>query len=489
MSVISRLPIITACTGIFLLMLSALLFIHEKYSTPPIPIIPSSVNLETDIASALDEVIQHLEKEFVNETPLKREEMHQIAVDAILKKIGDQHGKFLTNDEYGRLKDRMTPTHYGGLNIRVAKHLSGNDKAEILILEIFDGSPVGTFGVRPGDTISHVNGIMVTPDNWEDMVKSVRGPIGSDVRITVKRDSRVKLGELTFQRVRSKLQTIFAHHENCYMHLRISLFINSPEQQVFDAVEPILKECDGGVRGIVLDVRNNPGGSLLGAIKLVDMFLDPDDVVVKTIGRAAENNMTYKAEHEAVFPKSIPMVALINGRSASASEILVGALKKYRTLFAVLGEKSYGKGSVQTVFPVNGGTSAVKITTAIYLAGGTIEIDGVGIKPNVEVKQTITPGQTDMQRVVNTTLILNSMNPAVDHQLRMGYHFVAHLANNKAVVSISPDRGVLQALESVEAQKPVVVTGSLCREAGLRGCPRPREVLQAPSFGTPGNPP
>jgi carboxyl-terminal processing protease len=302
-------------------------------------------------------VYEHLMRNYVDE--LDPEEVIQRAIDAMLEDL-DPHSQLLTPEIY---EDLMTSTQgqFGGLGIQIVVR----DGYPTVVSPI-DGTPAARLGIRGGDQIVEIEG--ESTEGWKSSqaVKHLRGPKGSKVNIGIKRPGRDKVIPFTITRDIIKIESVpyaFMLDEDAGVgYVRISNFARTTRSELEDKLSQLEKQ---GMESLILDLRFNPGGLLSAATDVSELFLDQGDLIVYTQGRLAQQNMNYYASSRAGRKwKSRPLVVLVNGSSASASEILSGAIQDH-DIGVVAGQTTFGKGSVQTVFELDE-TRALKLTTARY---------------------------------------------------------------------------------------------------------------------------
>jgi carboxyl-terminal processing protease len=302
-------------------------------------------------------VYEHLMRNYVDE--LDPEEVIQRAIDAMLEDL-DPHSQLLTPEIY---EDLMTSTQgqFGGLGIQIVVR----DGYPTVVSPI-DGTPAARLGIRGGDQIVEIEG--ESTEGWKssEAVKHLRGPKGSKVNIGIKRPGRDKVIPFTITRDIIKIESVpyaFMLDEDAGVgYVRISNFARTTRSELEDKLSQLERE---GMESLILDLRFNPGGLLSAATDVSELFLDQGDLIVYTQGRLAQQNMNYYASSRAGRKwKSRPLVVLVNGSSASASEILSGAIQDH-DIGVVAGQTTFGKGSVQTVFELDE-TRALKLTTARY---------------------------------------------------------------------------------------------------------------------------
>ena len=305
-------------------------------------------------------------------------ELIEAAINGMLTSL-DPHSSFLSADDYSDMQTQ-TRGSFGGLGIEVSQ-----EEGLVKVVAPIDDTPAANAGIQPGDFITHVNGESLLGLPLDDAVEMMRGPIGSEITITVLREGESEPFDLTMSRDTIKLTVVRSRVEGHAVVLRVSTF----NDETYDTLQAELKKAveeAGGidrVTGFVLDLRNNPGGLLNQAISVSDAFLDAGEIV-STRGRNPDESERWNAE-AGDLAEGKPMVVLINGGSASASEIVAGALQDHRRAI-VVGEKSFGKGSVQTVMPVTA-DSAIRLTTARYFTPSGRSIQALGVQPDILVAQ------------------------------------------------------------------------------------------------------
>ncbi|QEY26494.1 S41 family peptidase [Neisseria zalophi] len=307
----------------------------------------------------------------------------------------DPHSEFMTKKDYADLKE-STSGEFGGLGMEV-----GAEDGFVKVIAPIEDTPAERAGVKSGDFIVKINGVSTRGMTVNEAVKKMRGKPGTDIVLTLSRKDASSPITVKITRAIIKVQSVRNYLlEPDYGYIRISQFQERTIPALNEAAKALVKQNKGAaLKGLVLDLRDDPGGLLNGAVGVSAAFLPPDVTVVSTKGRDGKDNMNLKATPEdymfsssgkdplAGLPpefKTIPLSVLINSGSASASEIVAGALQDHRRA-VIVGTQSFGKGSVQTVLPLSGG-SAVKLTTALYYTPKDRSIQAQGIVPDVEVK-------------------------------------------------------------------------------------------------------
>ena len=343
------------------------------------PLIAQTASTETSVYEQLDlfgDIFERIRQGYVEQVDDKK--LIEAAINGMLTSL-DPHSSFLSEDD---AKDMQVQTRgeFGGLGLEVTQ-----EEGWVKVVSPIDGTPAAAAGMMSGDFITSVDGESLLGLTLDQALELLRGPVGSEVIITVVREDTPEPFDVSIIRDTIKLTAVRARTEGKAVVLRITTF----NAQTFPNLEAGLKEqidAAGGidnVDGIVLDLRNNPGGLLNQAVFVSDAFLEGGEIV-STRGRDAADSDRYNAT-AGDLAQGKPIVLLINGGSASASEIVAGALQDHRRAI-VVGTKSFGKGSVQTVVPLQG-NSAMRLTTARYYTPSGRSIQNLGISPDIIVEQ------------------------------------------------------------------------------------------------------
>ena len=324
-------------------------------------------------ARLLAEVLERVRLEYVES--IEDTQLIESAVRGMVTDL-DPHSQFLDSEEYAEVQI-STSGNYSGVGLEV------NFEDNLLrVVAAIQDTPAARAGLRTGDVIVGIDGVEVDPDNLDDAVRRLRGKSGTQVVVTVSREDEP--ADIDYKLTRSHVQLNSVRYElldDGYGYIRIALFRDTTWKNTRKAIQKLRRENEGPLKGIVLDLRDNPGGVLDSAIDVSDGFLD-SGVIVKASGRAADATFTHSATEGDILDGS-DIVVLVNGGSASSSEIVAGALKDNgRALVA--GTQTFGKGSVQTVMPLSDGR-AIKITTSRYYTPGGVSIHGEGITPDVVI--------------------------------------------------------------------------------------------------------
>lgn len=320
------------------------------------------------------DVFERVRAEYVE--PPSEEEMIEAAITGMLAAL-DPHSSYMNAKTYKEMKVN-TSGEFGGLGIRVSM-----EAGFVKVISPIDDTPAYRAGIEAGDIITHLDGETVQGLTLAQAVDRMRGKVGSDIRLTVVRDGREPF-DVTITRAIVKIASVRSRAEGKIGYVRITSFTEQTDQGLDRAMKKLKDEIGDDIQGYVLDLRNNPGGLLDQAIAVSDAFLDRGEIV-STRSRKPEDTQRFNAR-EGDLAGGLPVVVLINGGSASASEIVAGALQDHRRA-VLMGTKSFGKGSVQTIMPLASGSSAMRLTTARYYTPSGRSIQAKGVDPDIEVKQ------------------------------------------------------------------------------------------------------
>ena len=318
----------------------------------------------------------------------------------------DPHSTYLNPDEYNELRIG-TSGEFGGLGIQV-----GMEDGFVKVISPIDDTPAYKAGLKAGDLIIRLDDKTVKGLTLNDAVKIMRGKPGTDIELTVVREGEDKPLSFVVTRDIIKVKSVKNRLlDPGYGYIRISNFQSRTAPQLLEAINSLKEENKADLKGLVLDLRNNPGGVLNAAAEVTDLFIDKGKLVY-TAGRIDNSHYEYNAKPGDVLDGA-PVVVLINGGSASASEIVAGALQDHKRA-VVMGSKSFGKGSVQTIQELRSG-GAVKITTARYFTPKGRSIQGAGITPDIILdKYTVTSADDDsVTRIKESDLSNHISNPTI----------------------------------------------------------------------------
>ncbi len=305
-------------------------------------------------------------------------ELIEAAINGMLTSL-DPHSSYMSPKAAADMRVQ-TRGEFGGLGIEVTQQ-----DGFVKVVSPIDGTPADAAGIEAGDFITHVDGETVLGLTLNQAVEMMRGPVGSEIIITVVREGEDEPFDVSIIRDTIKLTAVRSRVEGSSVVLRITTFNDQTYPNLSDGIAKQVEELGGidNVNGFVLDLRNNPGGLLSQAIRVSDAFLEKGEIV-STRGRDPQDGDRYNASPDDLA-EGKPIVVLINGGSASASEIVAGALQDHRRA-VVVGTRSFGKGSVQTVMPL-GGDGAMRLTTARYYTPSGRSIQALGVSPDIIVEQ------------------------------------------------------------------------------------------------------
>jgi carboxyl-terminal processing protease len=320
------------------------------------------------------DVLERIRRDYVE--PVDEKTLMENAINGMLASL-DPHSSYMNPKVY---KDMQVQTRgeFGGLGIEVTM-----ENGVIKVVSPIDDTPASKAGIQSGDLIFALDGEPVQGLTLQEAVEKMRGKVGTPIKLSLRRNNVKDPIDVTLTRETIKVKAVRFRLEGDVGYIRVTSFTEQATSGVLDAVEKIKKEAGPKLKGYVLDLRNNPGGLLDQAISMVDAFLDKGEIV-SVKARKAEDVQRWNAKPGDVA-NGLPIVILMNGGSASASEIVAGALQDHRRAI-VLGTRSFGKGSVQTIMQVTGG-GAIRLTTALYFTPSGRSIQKEGIKPDIEVEQ------------------------------------------------------------------------------------------------------
>ncbi|WP_027159109.1 S41 family peptidase [Methylobacter luteus] len=317
------------------------------------------------------EIFGRIKRDYVE--PVSDKKLLEDAIRGMLTGL-DPHSAYLIAEEYQELKEGTTG-QFGGLGIEVTM-----ENGFVKVVSPIDDTPAQRAGIKTGDLIVRLDDQPVKGMSLNDAVKIMRGEPGSKILLTVVREGEEAPLKITITRDIIKVKSVKSRMlEKDYGYVRISSFQSKTGESLKEAVAELKKENAGGLKGLVLDLRNNPGGVLNAAVEVSDAFIK-SGLIVYTEGRIENSEMRFNASPDDIIDGA-PIVVLINAGSASASEIVAGALQDQKRA-VIIGEKSFGKGSVQTILPTSNG-AAVKLTTARYYTPSGRSIQAEGIEPDI----------------------------------------------------------------------------------------------------------
>lgn len=324
--------------------------------------------------SLFGEVLERVRAEYVEQ--VSDQQLIEEAINGMLSSL-DPHSSFLNARAF---RDMQTQNRgeFGGLGIEVTM-----ENGLVKVVSPIDDTPAARAGLRPNDLIVMIDGEQVQGLTLQDAVERMRGPVNSQIRLMIRRGTQEPF-EVTLTRAVVRVQSVRTRVEGEFGIIRISSFTEQTETGLRNGIQRVREELGPRLRGFILDLRNNPGGLLDQAIAVSDAFLERGEIV-STRGRRSEDAQRYNAR-AGDLTNGLPLVVLINGGSASASEIVAGALQDHRRAI-LLGTRSFGKGSVQTISPI-GNQGAIRLTTARYYTPSGRSIQAQGIDPDIVVEQS-----------------------------------------------------------------------------------------------------
>lgn len=317
------------------------------------------------------DVFQRVREDYVEE--VSDQDLVEAAINGMLTSL-DPHSAYLPDDNFQKMQVQ-TRGKFGGLGIEVTM-----ENGFVKVVSPIDDTPADKAGILPEDLIISVDGESIVGLTLNDAVEKLRGPIGSNVKISVQR-AQDEPFEVNIIRDEIKIRSVRSRLYETIGYIRITTFSEQTSPGLQKAMDDLQAETVEGLTGLVLDLRNNPGGLLSEAIRVSDAFLEKGEIV-STRGRG-ENDIQHAYARPGDISDGLPLVVLINSGSASASEIVAGALKDHRRA-VVMGTRSFGKGSVQTITPMPG-HGAMRLTTALYFTPSGVSIQAKGISPDIEV--------------------------------------------------------------------------------------------------------
>ncbi|MGB0162221.1 MAG: S41 family peptidase [Candidatus Puniceispirillaceae bacterium] len=352
---------------LFICILASGLFLAAPYTTRA-----QSNNDETYRQLTLfGDVFQRVRSDYVEQ--VSDQELIEAAINGMLTSL-DPHSAYLPDDNFKKMQVQ-TKGKFGGLGIEVTM-----ENGFVKVVSPIDDTPADKAGLQPEDLIISVDGVSIVGLTLNEAVEKLRGPIGSNVKIAVQR-AQDEPFEVDITRDEIKIRSVRSRLYDSVGYVRITTFSEQTSPGLQKALDDLQAESSEGLTGLVIDLRNNPGGLLSEAIRVSDAFLEEGEIV-STRGRG-ESDIQHAYARPGDISDGLPIVVLINSGSASASEIVAGALKDHRRAI-VMGTRSFGKGSVQTITPMPG-HGAMRLTTARYFTPSGVSIQAKGISPDIEV--------------------------------------------------------------------------------------------------------
>ena len=325
------------------------------------------------------DIFERIRSSYVEE--IDEEKLIESAISGMLSSL-DPHSSYMAPEDFSTMQVQ-TRGEFGGLGIEVTQ-----ENGFIKVVSPIDDTPAANAGIEAGDFITKVDGESTLGKTLDEAVDKMRGPVGSEIIITVVREGVDEPFDVSIIRDTIEIKAVKARTEGKTIVLRVSSFTSKTYPNLKDSLEKEIKAAGGleKVNGVVVDLRNNPGGLLNQAIRVSDAFLESGEIV-STRGRAAGDAERYNAT-PGDLTNGKPVVILINGGSASASEIVAGALQDHHRAI-IVGTKSFGKGSVQTIIPLSSDGAAMRLTTARYYTPSGRSIQSLGVSPDILVKQRV----------------------------------------------------------------------------------------------------
>jgi carboxyl-terminal processing protease len=358
------------CAGLFLALGGSVL--ADKPAAP-------KDDLPWQDARMLADVLERVKHEYVN--PVDDHQLLQAAIRGMVSSL-DPYSAYLDGEEYDEVKISSSG-EYSGVGIEVSM-----EDDEVVVVSPFEGSPAAAAGIRSGDVIASIDGVPVNTTTLADTIGRMRGKEGTSVKIGILREGSSEPLQFTLKRSRVELRSVKSELLEPGMgYVRISQFSETTGDDLEAALKDLRKRNGVPLKGLVLDLRNNPGGVLEAAVAVSDAFLDTG-VIVTAKGRTPESKFEMDATPGDAL-NGAPIVVLVNGGSASAAEIVAGALKDNHRA-KLMGRTTFGKGSVQTVIPLTG-DRAIKLTTSLYYTPSGVSINHRGIVPDIELERDPKP--------------------------------------------------------------------------------------------------
>jgi len=358
------------------LALSGSLSLHAKEPSE------ATASLPIEELRVFAEVFSRIKQDYVE--PVEDRELLRDAIRGMLSGL-DPHSAYLDEEEFNELRVG-TSGEFGGLGIEV-----GMEDGFIKVIAPIDDTPAQRAGIEAGDLIIRIDDQAVKGLSLDEAVKLMRGKPGTQVELQILRDGGDAPFKVTLERAVIKTVSVKSRLlEPGYAYIRLSQFQSRSTDDLLKAVESLEQDSDGELKGLILDLRNNPGGVLQAAVGVADAFLE-SGAIVYTEGRVDDSQLNFEASADDVL-RGAPLVVLVNGGSASASEIVAGALQDHRRA-VIMGQPTFGKGSVQSIVPVNEKT-AIKLTTARYFTPNGRSIQAEGIVPDI-ILQNLTVAKAE----------------------------------------------------------------------------------------------
>ena len=334
------------------------------------------ISAETDIYKKIDtfgEVLEKINEEYVDE--INQSESMESAINGLLQSL-DPYSAYMSPEIFNEMQTE-TSGEFGGLGIEVSM-----ESGVVKVISPIDDTPASKAGIKAGDYIVKIENTQVQGKTLSEAVDLMRGPVGSSIELTIRRRGEKKALTFNITREIIEIQSVKSDLlENNIGYIRLTSFNENSSEQIELKIKDLEKKQN--IKAYILDLRNNPGGLLSQAIKISDFFLDNGEIVSTKSRKASENRKWFAKKGDLTDGKTL--VVLINYGSASASEIVAGALKDHKRAI-ILGENSYGKGSVQSIIPLKN-KGAIKLTVAKYYLPSGKSISEVGVSPDIEIDE------------------------------------------------------------------------------------------------------
>jgi carboxyl-terminal processing protease len=408
----------------------------------------------TDL-SLLRDVVKQVERSYVE--PVTGNELVKDALKGMLTRL-DPHSDYMDQEQYQQMT-AVTRGQFGGIGVELTLEARVPE-----VIAPIEGTPAAEAGIEPGDRIIKIDAQSTTGMDVEEIVKRLRGAPGTKVTLTISRSDRVPF-DLTLNRTIIHVVSVKSDLKGDDIgYTRITTFTESTPAELATAIGRLKDRAHGRLNGLILDLRNDPGGLLDAAVEVAGDFVD-GGVVVTTRGRTGEDDHVYRAPATGDLVRGTPIVVLINSASASAAEIVAGALQDHHRA-TVMGTRSFGKGSVQTIIPL-GGQGALRLTTALYYTPSGRSIQGQGIAPDIivnlpknqQVANALVTYESDLYRALKNTGSLGSGPTKTPTEMQTGATEPAEHPIKPLIIGTGSDAQLVAAIDYLQkAVRREVVT-------------------------------
>jgi carboxyl-terminal processing protease len=408
----------------------------------------------TDL-SLLRDVVKQVERSYVE--PVTGNELVKDALKGMLTRL-DPHSDYMDQEQYQQMT-AVTRGQFGGIGVELTLEARVPE-----VIAPIEGTPAAEAGIEPGDRIIKIDAQSTTGMDVEEIVKRLRGTPGTKVTLTISRSDRVPF-DLTLNRTIIHVVSVKSDLKGDNIgYTRITTFTESTPAELATAIGRLKDRAHGRLNGLILDLRNDPGGLLDAAVEVAGDFVD-GGVVVTTRGRTGEDDHVYRAPATGDLVRGTPIVVLINSASASAAEIVAGALQDHHRA-TVMGTRSFGKGSVQTIIPL-GGQGALRLTTALYYTPSGRSIQGQGIAPDIivnlpknqQVANALVTYESDLYRALKNTGSLGSGPTKTPTEMQTGATEPAEHPIKPLIIGTGSDAQLVAAIDYLQkAVRREVVT-------------------------------